>query len=122
MHGWTSPKIVLDRTAEYLESSDEVKEWFNTIYEPKINDYKTIKDKVANYCFIECKDVYESYKDCNYYSLLTKKQKREQNLKWFYNYMQENINFKVYYKEKYTLDNKTYRHLLLDHKVSNLEY
>ena len=122
VHGWTSPKIVLDRTAEYLESSDEVKEWFNTIYEPKINDYKTIKDKVANYCFIECKDVYESYKHSNYYSLLTKKQKREQNLKWFYNYMQENINFKVYYKEKYTLDNKTYRHLLLDHKVSNLEY
>ena len=120
VHGWTSPKIILDRTAEYLESSDEVKEWFNTMYEPITNEYKTIKDKVINASYVECKTVYEYYKQSSYYSLLSKKQKREQNLKWFYSYMQENINFKVYYKEKYSAGNTTYRHLLLDHKLKEV--
>ena len=114
--GWLSPKIVLDRTSEYLESSDDVKEWFNTKYDTATNNYSSIKDKVLNGCFVECKLVYNNYKESQYYNLLTKKQKREQNLKWFYAYMKENINFKIYYKEKYTIDNKTYRNILLDHK------
>ena len=115
--GFITPTIIKDRTDAYLESSDEVKEWFKTVYEPVINEYKTIKDKVLNNCFVECKSVYELYKQSNYYNLLTKKQKREQNLKWFYSYMQENINFKVFYKEKYSIGNTTYRHLLLDYKA-----
>ena len=114
--GWKSPKIILDRTAEYLESSDDVKEWFNTKYNSISNEYTTIKDKVENGCFVECKLVYHQYKESQYFNLLTKKQKREQNLKWFYEYMKENINFKVYYKEKYTIGNKTYRNILLDHE------
>tara|TARA_Y100000114_G_C11762694_1_gene330821 strand:- start:1666 stop:4233 length:2568 start_codon:yes stop_codon:yes gene_type:complete len=114
--GWKSPKIILDRTAEYLESSDDVKEWFNTKYNSISNEYTTIKDKVENGCFVECKLVYQEYKESQYFNLLTKKQKREQNLKWFYAYMKENINFKVYYKEKYTIGNKTYRNILLDHE------
>ena len=114
--GWKSPQIVLDRTAEYLESSDDVKEWFNTKYQHKANEYKNIKEKVENRCFVECKHIYQLYKESQYYSLLTKKQRREQNLKWFYSYMKENINFKVWYKEKYTLEKKTYRNILLDHE------
>ena len=114
--GWKSPKVVRDRTAEYLESSDDVKEWFNTKYQPAPNEYKNIKEKLQKGSFVECKLVYQEYKESGYYNLLTKKQKREQNLKWFYAYMKENINFKIYYKEKYTIDNKTYRNILLDHK------
>jgi len=114
--GWKSPQVVIDRTAEYLESSDDVKEWFNTKYQPASNDYTTIKDKVENGSFVECKLVYQEYKDSQDFYLLTKKQKREQNQKWFYAYMKENINFKIYYKEKYTIGNKTYRNILLDHK------
>lgn len=114
--GWKSPQIVIDRTSEYLESSDDVKEWFNTKYSQTSNEYTTIKDKVENGSFVECKLVYQEYKESGYFNLLTKKQKREQNLKWFYTYMKENINFKIYYKEKYSIGNKTYRNILLDHK------
>ena len=80
----------------------------------------SIKDKIENNCFIECKPIYQNYKESNYYNLLTKKQKREQNLKWFYTYLKENINFKVFYKEKYTIDNKTYRNILLDHREKTI--
>ena len=119
--GWKSPQIVLDRTAEYLESSDDVKEWFKTKYQHKPNDQKNIKDKISKGYFVECNIVYKRYKESQHYNLLTKKQKREQNLKWFYTYVRENINFKMFYKEKYTLEDKekqitkTYRNILLDH-------
>ena len=121
VEGFETPTIIKNRTNEYLESSDEVKEWFKTMYDPALNDCKTVKDKVLNNHFVECKSVYDNYKQSSYYNLLSKKQKREQNLKWFYNYMQENINFKVFYKEKYSIGNKTYRHLLLDHKIAEVK-
>ena len=119
--GFAAPQIISNRTAEYLESSDEVKEWFNTYYEPDVNEHTTIKDKIINGNFVECKSIYEAYKTSSYFNLLTKKQKREQNQKWFYAYMKENINFKVFYKEKYSIENKTYRNLLLDHKQKTFD-
>ena len=62
------------------------------------------------------------YKASENYTLMSKKQQREQSLKWFYAYMAENINFKLFYKEKYTLaeTKKTYRNILLDHEEKNL--
>ncbi len=110
--GFHIPTKVKERTKEYLESSDEIKEWFNENYEIiKYDSPKTESDKIADDNYIKVKDVYNQYKYSEFYINLSKAEKRKQNYKYFREYIRDNINFKMFYKER----TGSVREILFDH-------
>ena len=66
-------KEVKERTMEYLQDSDEIYGVISPIVEKTDdkNDYVVVKD------------LYQVYKSTDYYLNLSKKSKRDNNLKWF---------------------------------------
>jgi phage/plasmid-associated DNA primase len=83
-----SCKEVKQRTKEYLENSDEKFEWFKNTYQKKEGHVEPIKD-IFNY-----------FKQSEYYINLPKKDKRSENYSNFTKYIQENVNFRSYYREQ----------------------
>jgi len=105
-------KEVKERTMEYLQDSDEIYGVISPIVQ-KTDD----KDD-----YVVVKDLYQVYKSTDYYLNLSKKSKRDNNLKWFHNEISSNLNYRNYYKEKhrpYTTDGKQafIRNVLLYHKI-----
>lgn len=81
---------VVERTQRYLESNDEVKTWFDVRYE------KT-DDKTA---VVQLKELYEQFKESDLWSNMSKREKREMNYKGFIEYMETNLHFRKYYKDR----------------------
>jgi len=104
-------KEVKDRTMEYLQDSDEI----YGVISPILQKTEDKEDWVL------VKDLYQVYKSTDYYLNLSKKSKRDNNLKWFQNEISSNLNYRNYYKEKHQYfheGKKTcIRNILLYHKI-----
>lgn len=102
---------VRNRTKEYLQNSDELYGVISPIVE-KSNDKED---------YVLLKDLYKVYKSSDYYLNLSKKSKRENNLKWFQNEVASNLNYKSYYKVKHrpSINGKQTElyNILLYHKI-----
>ena len=83
-------KSVKDRTSDYLEANDEVKEWFDTEY---------VKGDKEDY--VQIKDVYERFVASDLFQNLSKKERRENSKKAFTERIITNISFKKCFKDKY---------------------
>lgn len=83
-------KSVKDRTSVYLQANDEVKEWFDTIYE------KGTKED-----YIQIKDVYERFSNSELFQNYSKKEKRDNSKKSFTEKIITNINFKKDFKDRH---------------------
>ena len=78
-----------DRTSDYLEANDEVKEWFDTEY---------VKGEKEDY--VQIKDVYERFVASDLFQNLSKKERRDNSKKAFTERIIKNINFKNVSKRK----------------------
>ena len=83
-------KSVKERTNNYLEANDEVKEWFDTEY---------VKGDKEDY--VQIKDVYERFVASDLFQNLSKKERRDNSKKAFTERIITNINFKKCFKEEY---------------------
>jgi phage/plasmid-associated DNA primase len=91
------PKIIKERTIEYLESNCQLLEWFKEKYELVEGNDKNI--------FISIKSIYDAFKTDAYYDNLTKYEKRKMNYKYFLNYFSQNIITKKQFKARYVICN-----------------
>jgi phage/plasmid-associated DNA primase len=80
---------VIDRTNDYLESSDEVKMWFDEHYEQT----KCPTD------IIKIADVYELFQQSSLWDNMTKKERRTTSKKTFIKDFSESVFFRKFYKE-----------------------
>ncbi len=78
---------VKQRTKEYLENSDEKFDWFKNTYQKKEGNVESIKD------------IFNHFKQSEYYINLPKKDKRSENYTNYILYIKENVNFRSYYRE-----------------------
>ena len=76
---------VIQRTKEYIQDSDD-------LYGILSESVEKTGDKTD---YISCKDLYNIYKSSEYFYNLSKKQKREQNYKWFRLELLSNNNYKI---------------------------
>ena len=81
---------VVERTDRYLESNDELKGWFDTRYERTGN-----KENI-----LQVKHVYEELKESDLWGNFSKREKREMSYKSFVEYLETNIHFKRFFKER----------------------
>ena len=79
---------VKQRTKEYLENSDEKFDWFKNTYQKEEGHVEAIKE------------IFDHFKQSEYYINLPKKDKRSENYTNFTRYIQENVNFRSYYREQ----------------------
>jgi len=101
------PEIIRQRTKDYLDDSDELSNWFFDKY-MKSDDMKDI---------IKVKDVYNLYKEGDVYSNMNKKAKRMMNEKNFKEMIQGHMNFRMYFKKRFVLNNKESRNILIGYKL-----
>lgn len=110
------PQSIKDRTSEYLESSCQLYQWFKENYDES-ND-KNI--------FISIKDIYDEFKCSDYYTNLTKFEKRKLTYKNFIEYFSHNIVTKKHYRESIDqkINNKRVfgRNILLFWKIKDPEF
>ena len=95
-----APDIIIQRSKEYIKSSDEIREWFDTVYEHVNTNGKTVKDILDNELYVSISDVFEEFKRSDYYCNQSKSNKRKMNKKYLIEYASTNINFKIYYTER----------------------
>jgi phage/plasmid-associated DNA primase len=81
------PNSVKERSQLYLELSCNILGWFKDNYDKTENKKDIIK----------MKDLFNDFKESEYYSNLTKNDKRKYNYSFFDNYFSTNIFFKKYY-------------------------
>ena len=102
---------VIQRTKEYIQDSDD-------LYGILTESIEKTGDKND---YISCKELYNIYKTSEYFFNLAKKQKREQNYKWFRLELISNNNYRIYYKDIYKpkIDGKqiNLNNVLLSHKI-----
>lgn len=84
------PQSIKARNLEYMADSDDFKTWLDEHYERTGS-----RDE-----WIQAKDMYELYKDTQFYNL-SKKQCREQTKKWFCRELQTNLFTKADFTEAY---------------------
>ena len=82
------PEVVNERTKKYIESSDEIKVWFDSVIERCEEKYVSIK----------LDDLYKRFVDSNVWLNYSKKERRTWTREYFIDSIRENVNFKVYYK------------------------
>ncbi len=92
---------VKERTEKYIELCDEKYEWFITKYQSGTNED-----------LVQVKEVYEKFKHSELWENMTKKEKRKNTYKVFCDYLQQSVNFKIFYKDRY----KDHRRVLLTFK------
>ena len=102
---------IIQRTKEYIQDSDDL--------------YNCLNERIEKTCnkqdYISCKDLYGIYKSSEYFYNLSKKQKREQNYKWFRGELMGNNNFRTYFRNIYKpkIDGKqiNVNNVLISHKL-----
>jgi phage/plasmid-associated DNA primase len=101
------PSDIKRRTQEYLEKNCDLLGWVKEHYE-------FTKDKKD---FIQIKELYDLFRDSEYWYNLTKYEKRKNNYAFFVEYFATNIITKQYYREEhvYVKNNKRthYRNILI---------
>ena len=84
------PETIKERTNVYLQSSCFLLEWFKDNY--ILTNDKKIYTKIS--------DIYENYKTSENYLLLSNREKRKYNNRFFVEYFKNNLFIKKYYKER----------------------
>ena len=100
------PEVIKQRTNNYLQSGCNLLQWFK-------DNYKPTNEKGA---LIKIVDVYDDFKISEYYTNLSKADKRKHNYKYLIEYFSNNILTKKYYKERY--GRKNYKNILLGWKLN----
>lgn len=86
----TLPRSISDRTKAYLESSCDIVQWFK-------DNYVETQDKKV---ICKIKDIYDIYVTSEYFFNLPKADKRKQTKSYFGEYVENNIFFRNYYKDR----------------------
>tara|TARA_R110000787_G_scaffold97430_1_gene201053 strand:+ start:213 stop:2726 length:2514 start_codon:yes stop_codon:yes gene_type:complete len=95
------PDVITKRSKEYIKSSDEIREWFDTVYETVDVKGKSKKEIIEGDLYVSLKDVHRQFQISDYYINQSKSNKRKMNKKYFVEYAKTNINFKIFYFERY---------------------
>ena len=82
------PEVVNDRTKKYIESSDEIKVWFDSVIERSDEKYVSIK----------LDDLYKRFVLSNLWLNYSRSERRTWGRDYFIDSIRENVNFKMYYK------------------------
>jgi len=82
------PSVVNERTQRYIESSDEIKVWFDSVIEKSDEKYASIK----------LDDLYKRFGESSLWVNYSKKERRTWTREYFIESIRENVNFKMYYK------------------------
>jgi P4 family phage/plasmid primase-like protien len=93
---------IFKRNQDYLQNSDEFSSWFNEHYEKSDNKKDVIKLKF----------IYDQFKISNYFSNLSKQQKRELNYKAFVDKFEQNL-----FLRKYVKTNKDKIKIITNYKI-----
>lgn len=105
----TLPESIKALNALYLEESDEFMNWFNSEYE-KTNSKSDI---------VKINEIFSLYKLSEFYTNLTKEQKRKNNKSKFIEMIQNNVSLKIFFKERLFLDGVNYRTIITNYKERN---
>lgn len=92
------PDLCKQRSNDYLACSDDIYDWFSTIYEYSDNVLEPIS----------ISDVYEHFKSSSLYINMSKIDKRKYSLKYFIEKIRTNIFLQNYYRPKDSFINKAY--------------
>ena len=105
------PKIVKDRSEQYLLSNDEIYTFITENYE--MTDCETD--------FVKVPELFQLYKDTSYYTLLSYEEKREMNCRKFKDIISSNPKFSFHHRKK--IQNKDYKSIItyLKEKDKNIE-
>ena len=106
------PKSIMDRTKKYLEMSSDIIGWINDKYE-KTEDITDI---------ITIKEMYRDYKESEFYSNLSKADKRKNNENDFREKISENIFLKKYYFKQKTINGIKYNNAITNYKKKEQDY
>lgn len=82
------PEVVYERTKRYIESSDEIKIWFDGVIEKVDEKYVSIK----------LDDLYKRFVDSSLWLNYSRSERRTWGREYFIDSIRENVNFKMYYK------------------------
>ena len=106
------PKSVQERSKQYLEMSCVLLDWFK-------QNYELTKEKNE---FVSIDSIFITFKNDNeYYSNLSKQEKRKYNKQYMFEYFSNNILTKKYYKEKYSMKHTNYTNVLFGWKKKESE-
>ena len=94
-----TPSVINERSKEYIKSSDEIREWFDSVYEPIDTRNKTKLTILQEELYVSITDVFTTFKQGDYYLNQSKENKRMMNKKYLIEYCSTNINFKIYYSD-----------------------
>ena len=84
-------KSITERTQLYLELSCNIVQWFK-------DNYKHTGDKKD---FLKIKDIYDNFTSSEFYTTLTKMEKRKYNKTFFIEYFEKNIFLSKYFYERH---------------------
>ena len=120
---WNEPKEILDRSEEYLNSCDEIAEWFRSCYEQfDIPEGTSKKEILENNLFVSMSDIYTNFKFSDYFGNLSKAEKRRWNKKNLDKYFsQENRNLRAYYQENLKSGNNNAKSVLVGFRPRDSE-
>lgn len=96
------PLSIKQRTAEYLEKSCNLLQWFKENY--------TLTTETSD--VVRLKDLFNSFKEGEYYNTLSKFEKRKLNYAYFIEYFTTNIMTRKYYKERHVVNYKEQTNVL----------
>ena len=94
----TQPKSCLEKCADFLGTCDDIYSWFESYYEKT----ETIESSEA----ISLADIYSSFSASDFFTNLSKSDKRKYNKKYFLSKIEENIFLRKYVKLRKTYHKK----------------
>lgn len=90
------PDFIKKRTEEYLQDSCDILQW--------IKDYYEVSDNKDD--FVKLKDMFDKFKESDFWFNLTKRERRKYNYKFFIEYCRTNIYLRKFYRENLNYTNK----------------
>ena len=99
------PKSIRDNTLNYLLDNDSIIKWFN-------QEYKIVKEN-GNDHIVKAIDLYNHFKEGDFYLNLSKRQKRDEySKKGFIEKISENVKLKAYFHERKKINGVDYKSIL----------
>jgi len=100
------PFSIKERSNQYLEMSCELMQWILDTYE-KTDDFKDI---------VTVKEIYELFKNSEYYNNLSKNEKRKNNVKSFIERIRDNVFLRKHFYDRKKIDGIDYRNIICGFK------
>jgi phage/plasmid-associated DNA primase len=102
------PKIIVERSKNYVMDSDELYEWFKDNYE-YTNDNNDI---------LKMKDVYDLFRSSEFFQEKNKEEKRALNKKGFIEKVNDSLAFKgLYFNDQKTINKVVYNERIIKYKL-----